>query len=197
MPVWRLQTTVWFDSILPRDGLTINPHFDDHGITSDPEGLCADLAAALDAWASTQAANQIQVRAYDAQGTPPVFPQGDVIINATKTRVSPIPRELALCLSYFSGQNRPRYRGRLYMPIQLFETAVSLTVRPSGSTQSKVLAFATALKDLGGPDVDWVVYSRLDDAARPVTGYWVDDEWDVVRSRGLRSSARLTGSASE
>ena len=197
MPVWRLQTTVWMDSLLPRDGLTINPHFDDHGVGTDPQGLCDDLAAALDQWASTQAAHQIQVKAYDAQGTAPVFPQGDTIINDGLFRSSPIPRELCLCLSYFSGQNRPRHRGRLYMPIQLFETAVSLTVRPSGSTQTKVLSFANDLKNLGGADVDWVVYSRIDDEARPVTGYWVDDEWDVIRSRGLRSSGRLTGTASE
>jgi hypothetical protein len=38
-----------------------------------------------------------------------------------------------------------------------------------------------------------VVYSRREKVARPVTNYWVDDEWDTVRSRGLRSSTRVTG----
>jgi len=30
-----------------------------------------------------------------------------------------------------------------------------------------------------------------------VSNWWVDDEWDTVRSRGLRPDIRVTGTVSE
>lgn len=195
MPIWRLNVEAAGDSVLPRDAMTITPHFNDGGVGSDPQGLCDDLCAAMASYYSP--ARQIEVTAYDAQGTPPVVPQGYAIANVGVAPASQMPREVAICLSFFSEFNRPRLRGRLYVPAGLIMAASTITGRPTLGHRTKVGELAPILQDLGGLDVDWCVYSRVDDEARAVTDWWVDDEWDTIRSRGLRATTRLTGVTSE
>jgi hypothetical protein len=194
MPVWRLQTTWQLDSAFPKDGITITPHFNDAGALTSPDSLCEDLATALQTWVA--ATGQLTIRAYDAQGTVPVLPQGEAIRNAGAVMNLAQPRELAICLSFFNERNAARRRGRLYIPKALADNT-SLGLRPSGAQQTKVAALAPIFANLGGADVDWCVYSRADDQARPVTNWYVDDEWDIVRSRGLRSTSRLSGTTTE
>ena len=191
MPVWRLQVSFGADSAFPRDRIVITPHFNDRGIGTDPGGLCQDLATALKAWSLVT--REINVRAYDAQGAVPVFPQGDRTTDVGITPASSGPRELSLCLSFYAGQNRPKYRGRLYLPNFMLNAAGTPGVRPSATSQSKLEALVPIFAGLGGADVDWCVYSRVDNVARKVSNYWIDDEWDVMRSRGLRPATRLQG----
>lgn len=191
MPVWRLQCAFGADNNLPRDRVVFTPHFDDHGIATDPQGLCDDLSTALAAWAG--GGREVHVKAYDAQGTPPVFPQGDSLRNANVCPPSSVPRDVAICLSFYSERNLPRRRGRLYVCPAVCGISVT-AVRPSSTvTQDKVAALVPIFADLGGIDVDWSVYSRADDVARPVTDWFIDDEWDTVRSRGLRATTRTIG----
>lgn len=194
MPIWKLQTTIWSDSVLARDGFTITPHFNDGGVGSDPQGLCDDLAAAVSAWAQGNT-HQVEVKAYDAQGAAPVYPAGEKMLNIGSSPASPCPREVALCLSFYSERNVPRQRGRLYIPAALLGYADG--VRPVEEQQQKAADLAPIFADLGGVDVDWCVYSRADNVARPVSNWWVDNEWDTVRSRGLRATSRMTGTAAE
>lgn len=193
MPIWKLQTSIWQDSVLPRDAFVITPHFNDQGVGTDAQGLCDDLADAIDVWLPN--VNQINVKAYDAQGASPVYPQGDATRNVGASPASNCPREVALCLSFFSTRNIPSSRGRLYIPCP----AMSITtgVRPTLTNRQQVADLAPIFEQLGGVDVDWVVFSRRDNVARPVTDWWVDDEWDTIRSRGLRATTRLTGTTSE
>jgi hypothetical protein len=193
VPVWRLQTSWAMDSALPRDRLVITPHVDDHGALTDPQGLCDDLVAALQGWMNST--GEVAVRAYDAEGTVPVFPAATSVVNSGAFMSRDVPRELALCLSFYSERNLPRRRGRLYLPLPLIGTAMSK--RPNIGHIEAATSLAAILQNLGGPDVDWVVYSRRDQVARPVTNWWVDDEWDVQRSRGLRSTSRTAGTTSE
>jgi hypothetical protein len=193
MPIFRLQVAWQIDSAFPRDAMVITPHFNDVGITTDADSLCEDLATALEAWDTTP--TQVTVKAYDAQGTPPVFPTGSAIRNEGVIASSNWPREVAVCLSYYSEQNVPRKRGRLYIPIGVMGSAN--TLRPEGAVRTKVGELAAIFADLGGPDVDWCVYSRMDDTARSVSHWWVDDEWDTVRSRGMRATTRTLGTVSE
>lgn len=195
MPIWRMNVECAGDSVLPRDAMTITPHFNDGGVGSDPQGLATDLCIAMAAY--YQGTRQVEVTAYDAQGTPPVNPAGYAIVNVGAAPVSEHPREVAVCLSFYSEFNRPRLRGRLYLPMVALGFAGGLQVRPSSTVRTKVGALAPILQDLGGLDVDWCVYSRVDDTARAVTDWWVDDEWDTVRSRGLRPTTRLVGTTSE
>lgn len=195
MPVWRLQTTFHYDTGLPRDGMVITPHFDDGGALTDPQGLCADLAAALDDLAAVK--TQITVKAYDAQGTVPVFPQGEAQVRTGTFGSSGGPREVALCLSFFAERNLPRTRGRLYFPHAFISAGSPSGIRPTQILMESLGMAADVFQELGGTDVDWVVYSGRDDAARPVTDWFVDDEWDTIRSRGLRPNTRVTGTTSE
>jgi hypothetical protein len=199
MPVWRLQASVWNDSTLPRDAMTITPHFNDAGVGTDPQGLCEDLAEGLNGYYSgVVGGRQITVKAYDAQGTAPVYPQGEATLNLGAAPPSYMPREIAVCLSFFSERNIPRRRGRLYVPMAAIPTGTAgLDGRPGAGTRGVIAQLAPILQGLGGADVDWCVFSRMDGVARPVTDWWVDDEWDTIRSRGLRPTTRTTGTTSE
>jgi hypothetical protein len=193
MPIWRLQASWQLDTALPRDKVVITPHFDDKGATTDPQNLCDDLLSGI--LAITPFAGEVQVKAYDAQGTVPVYPQGDALVQKGLSASWAAPREIAVCLSFYSQRNVKRQRGRLYMPAG-FLGQVSLGLRPP-SPLPKMESMVTLLKDLGGVDVDWCVYSRVLDRAFPVTNWWYDNEWDVQRSRGGRSTLRVLGTTSE
>ena len=194
MPLWRLQVQIAADTTLPRDALVLTPHFNDAGALTDPESLCQDLADGIAAWSAVP--RQVIVTAYDAQGTPPVFPAASAIVNTGVAPESGMPREIAVCLSFYATRNLPRQRGRLYIPA--LAMGLSLGVRPTlGGARQKVADLVPILADLGGADVDWSVFSRRDAVARSVSNWWVDDEWDTVRSRGLRPSARTEGTVDE
>lgn len=197
MPVWRLQTSIGGDSPDARDRFVITPHVDDADLTTSPQELCDDWADQIAQWYAG-ASRQIEVTAYDAQGTPPVFPQGHAILNAGAFPISQCPREVAICLSFYSERNLPRQRGRLYIPFALLTQSQSVnTARPTTPAQTLVGDLAQRLADLGGTEVDWVVYSRVDDEARPVSNWYVDNEWDTIRSRGLRPTERVAGTVDE
>lgn len=196
MPVWRLQCAMASDTAFVRDKAIITPHFNDQGVGTDPQQLCDDLSTALVTYFNLQA-RQVEVTAYDAQGTPPVDPQGYSIRNAALVPAATSPREIAVCLSFYSGTNRPTRRGRLYLPFWMLGGSGTLAGRPASVTRDKVGALAPILANLGGVDVDWCVWSRKEKVARPVTNWWVDDEWDTVRSRGLRPTVRLEGTTTE
>jgi hypothetical protein len=203
MPVLRLQVSFGADTAFPRDRLVITPHFNvgfalpepnDLNPSPDAQALCNDLGDALQTWSGQ--VRELTVKAYDAQGSVPVFPIGSTVRGLGAFPASNGPREIALCLSYYSGRNIPRYRGRLYIPMVVALQGAG-SPRPTPANQTKVAALAPIFANLGGTNVDWVVYSRLDDTARPVSNWYVDDEWDNVRSRGFRSTARLTGTLNE
>lgn len=198
MPIWKLQSSFAMDSTLPRDRMVITPHFKDDGIGTDPQGLCDDLAAALSAWWIV--AGEVIVTAYDAQGSKPVYPQGNAVVNPGAAPNASAPREVAVCLSYYSTRNIPSYRGRLFIPFCVMQSGGGVGnagLRPSSATRDKVGELAGIFANLGGPDVDWCVFSRRDNVARSVSNWWVDDEWDTVRSRGLRPTTRLAGAVNE
>lgn len=196
MPIWRLQTIFQLDTAFPRDAMVITPHFDDHGILSDPGNLCSDLAAAMAGKPGIRA-TKVTVKAYDAQGTPPVYPVAQASVNDLTIGQTAVPREMCLCLSFFSERNIPSQRGRLYIPADFVVASGAMGKQPSSPQMTSVADFATIFKDLGGVDVDWSVYSRKHDKAYPVSDWWVDNEWDTMRSRGLHSTNRITGQVNE
>jgi hypothetical protein len=102
------------------------------------------------------------------------------------------PREVALCLSYFSERNLPRFRGRMY--IGPWSNAFE---RPDFNQRNQLVQLAAALGAVGGPDVDWGLWSPTRNAFSKITAGWVDNEWDTVRSRGLKATTRNTFTTSE
>ena len=195
MAILRLQCSFMYDTAFPRDRMVITPHFNDADALTSEQELCDDLADALVLWAG--ATGEVSVKSYDAQGTPPVYPNGEAVRNEGIVDSTNYPRELSLCLSYYSERNIPRRRGRLYLPIPIVGNSANASILPTQTQIDKAMALAPILADLGGTEVDWVVFSRAANAAYPVSNYWVDNEWDVQRSRGLRATTRAQGTVGE
>lgn len=196
MPIYRLQTSVWFDSLAEHDAYMINPVVHDTGVTSNPTNLANDWLTLLEtSFTPIQTTTRRRCKVYDCQGTKPVFPAAEVEVG-TLAPASKCPRELALCLSFHDGLNRPKHRGRLYIPAAFFLTSNNADVRPTSGNQNDVAQIATGLAALGGVDVDWNIWSPTDHVGRKVAHWWIDDEWDIIRSRGRKPTSRLEANTS-
>lgn len=104
------------------------------------------------------------------------------------------PREVSLCLSFYGERNVPSRRGRLYLgPFNQSD----LTERPSLDLRTSLGFLAQDIGNLGGVDIDWVVYSPKLNTYAKVTNWWIDDEWDTQRQRGLKATHRVSGVTSE
>lgn len=184
MAIYRVTMQFPRDSALPRDLITVNPHF--NGDNAD--ALLGVLQANLQAWPPTST-NPFTLKAYDAAQAPPSFPLATRTVAGT-TPVTTIPREIALCLSYYTGFNRPRYRGRLFLPAGWLTTAIGL--RPTLQQRDSAIQFATNVLTKTLPQgTNWVVWSKTEHKSMGgVNNVWVDDEWDTVRSRGLKPTTR-------
>lgn len=102
------------------------------------------------------------------------------------------PREVAVCLSYYAGRNLPRLRGRMYIgPWQ----QADMMERPA-AVRTQAMGIGTGIAALGGLDCDWKQYSPTNNLFTTVSNYWCDNEWDTVRSRGLRGDTRLLAATS-
>jgi hypothetical protein len=185
MATFRATLSFPMDTALPKDACSINPHF----AGADAQAL----ANALHTNVKAQTANvghPFTVKIYDAAAPPPSYPLATVTEPGSPPQ-SAVPREVALCLSYYTTYNRPRYRGRLYMPVTWFTSVAN--VRPSGAIQQAVIDWAKAVFGTGMPQsTNWVVWSTVEKKAMGgVSNIWVDDEWDTIRSRGLSATARV------
>lgn len=162
----------------------------------DLENLAQDLAESYrDHWLGSSAAREIRVKVYD-YGPPPQYPLASVVLNEGSKANLNGPGEVALCLSFYHDHPRPRYRGRVYLPVAV--NSGTLPANPGTSRMSDAIAQAQAFGALGGANVDWSVFSTKDNTARKVTHVWVDDEWDTIRSRGIPpKTARATWTTSE
>lgn len=191
MAIIRAQVSFGADLPDPRHRLQITPHFNAQDY--DPIGgtnwqtLCDDLAAAMSTY--TGGSREVQVKLYNAEQAPPAFPKATKTLNPGLYPASSGPRELAICLSYKGGDG-PRRRGRLYVPFPL-QNSSSVGVRPPQTHRQKVADLAPLLRALGGANVQWGVWSRMDQEFYPADSAYVDDEWDVIRSRGLAPTNRL------
>jgi len=183
MGTYRAAIAFPADTALPRDEMQITPHY-----TGDnPDALAQALKANLIAH-NTVGAKPFTITIYDALKAPPSYP----LAVAEQTGTVPntgAPREVTLCLSYYSGFNRPSYRGRLYLPHTLI--GGTLGTRPSGAQMQACLDFAQVLSQ-GLPTAHrWGVFSRKLKQCFTIGHAWVDDEWDIQRSRGMRGTTRL------
>jgi hypothetical protein len=181
--IFRVKMSFQIDSTLPRDAMTLTPHF----FGDDAQALADRLKTNLLANASVGATLPFTVKVYDEQKDPPNYPLATAS-NGTGMKASGVPREVALCLSYYSTYNRPTTRGRLYIPASFAGGALNL--RPSQTQIDNVLAFKNVLTNGLPAGHNWVVYSKKMDQSYGVSQAWVDDEWDTVRSRGLKSTTR-------
>lgn len=196
MPNGRFQVAI-FNAANPlaRDHIMNTFYLEFGSILTDDDWdqLCED---ACGVWVSRgaypQEVDTVRVTGYDMADAKPRVPK------ATHTAaIAGIaqggPREVACCLSYFAGVNRPRTRGRMYMgPWQQSDCGQ----RPDSGVRGRLETVAEGISGLGGIDTQWVQYSPTTNTFHDVSDFWIDDEWDTVRSRGLRATTRLTGTVS-
>lgn len=185
MATWRTQIAFQLDSALPKDQVVITPHF----IGGAAQPLADALVTKVKGLTNVGAAVPFTVKVYDVSIPKPNPPAGQATnVGAGSPAATGHPRELALCLSYYGTQNQPRYRGRLYIPSAFITGTMGL--RPTSTQRNDCLAWVTAFTTGLPSGCHWAIYSTKLLAATNVTKAWCDDEWDVVRSRGLRSTVR-------
>lgn len=195
----RVATSVWHSSTAPRDAAMINPVFNNTGglfTDTDWGDFADDWLDAFQTWSGIGTTNQIQCKVYDVDGLPPHPPIVEKLRNPGVVSQVGSPREIAVCLSFYAGTNTKRRRGRLYVPYYWLFPASSLAGRPSSTVMNKVGDLATVLSGAGGVDIDWSVHSQVSNSTNKVTHWWVDDEWDTQRKRGLRPTTRVEGNVS-
>ena len=183
MATFKAVLSFQYDSALPRDEIKLTPHF----TGTDALGLANALSNNLKNQPNIGATLPFSVKIYDAMQAPPSYPLATVT-NPGTPPTSGHPREVALCLSYYSGYNRPTSRGRLYIPAHFLTGA--LAARPNPGQITEALNFKNVLTTVLPNNTHWSVFSKTLKTPYVVTDYWVDDEWDTVRSRGMKGVTR-------
>lgn len=183
----------------PRDAHMITPSFRHQTDLLDFDvgwqGLADDLHAAVKGWTTFAGNRSLTVKLYRIGGAKPNRPQAIKSDNVAIFPEVSMPRELAVCLSFYGGQNRADQRGRLYVPAWVCTTAAP-QVRPHSAYTDVVKALPPLLAALGGVNVDWGVWSPTRNAFTRAEKWYVDDEWDVQRRRGLVPTTRALVSTS-
>ena len=139
---------------------------------------------------------KIEVRAYDMADAKPRPERAFSTVTRTGSITASAP-QVAVCLSYYSGRNLPRNRGRIYTgPYTNTARLVPATI------QDDLIAMGQAFANLGGVNVDWSVWSPTTaagggDGSKSISDIWVDNSWDIVRSRKLKGTARKTATINE
>lgn len=187
----------------PKNTFVINPCFRRQMDLTDPlsgtdaQQLVDDMASLLDTWYGTTP-GQLTVKAYNLQGSKPNYPLATKTLRAGQFYTAFGPGQLAICLSFYGTQNIPQHRGRLYIPIALLKpTATQLIGQQVDSgLRTKVQGLVAPFAGLGGTNVDWIVWSRVAGAATKVQNYFIDDTYDIIRSRSYKGTTRTTGTTS-
>lgn len=192
MALWSAQVMVGGDSALARDYMVNTLHFNGVGTflaaETDVSSIADDLAGIYVGLPGVSTTREVRVRIYNLDDPKPRPIKAEAVRNQGNFPPTGAPREVALCLSFYADRNLPRQRGRIYVPALFL--GGSQGGRPSAAQMTVLTDLYTDLTNLGGTDLEWSVYSRMDDVHRQVQHGWVDDEWDTVRSRGLRSTTR-------
>jgi hypothetical protein len=195
--IYKVAIGVHCDTLLPRDVMQCTPHFRDATGVASPATVCTQIAALMGTFLQQTAQGTVKVYMEDFNPTNPHNPLATADFGTPGQVLNSYgPREIALVCSYYAGQNVKRYRGRMYVPLTWQRTAgggalANPGVRPVPSHMSAALSFgATELKGPRSNGWHWCVASTVDKVGRDVTDYWVDDEWDIIRSRGLKGTDR-------
>lgn len=136
----------------------------------------------------TYYAKNVWVKVYDHAAplhSPPVYTT--LYTGAGTTPVG--PRQVAVCLSFYSGLNIRGQRGRIYIgpwPEGLVHEYVQ-----SGQL-SQLLALAGDIKNPGGADVIHRIHHVKTDSFSNVSNYFINNRWDTMRSRLPKETTRVT-----
>jgi len=107
-----------------------------------------------------------------------------------------LPVDVALCISWATGRAGRSYRGRTYLPPQHENQNDDSTGSMPKMLQTTITGYAiNASFLLGALDDDstpLVVYSRKLGTFEPITGGYINDEWDTQRRRSKSQPATRT-----
>lgn len=183
---------------LPTDRYVNNFHFNDFTATPPAGGdyvaVGSAIALAYEGVASFLQAEVTfpEIRMYDMDEPTPREPTFFLPGPASQPSgvATRLPREVALCLSYYGDRNIPRQRGRLYFgPLA---AAVDSSDRPPLALRQALIQFGYDLYNaLDGEAARWIVHSPTINGKTEITDLWVDDAWDTMRSRGSEPSSRI------
>lgn len=180
------------DSDLPENTFTNTLYFNISG--SGPlnpaqwDTLCADLHTLYTDYTkpSFTGGRRVTVKAYDMADAEPRPIKGQYTEPAAGTLPAGAP-QVALCLSYYADRNLPRQRGRIYTG-----PWANSQINPSQATIDSLITLANGFLNLGGVDVDWSLYSPTTGDHTRINHGWVDNSWDIIRSRKFKATARTT-----
>lgn len=189
MPNYRVQVVGQpFTTDVERDWITNVLHY--AAPTTTPAALGAAVGAAYTANADLGASTwaNLYVKVYDVSlpaHSPPVYQY-----SHPGTGLGALaPRQIALCLSFFSGLNIRGQRGRIYLgPWQM----VKVSEFASTSVLTSCITMANALKHPGGADVIHQIWHPKTASWSNVSNYFVNNRWDTMRSRLPKETARQT-----
>lgn len=197
---YKFQITMPQVSTLPRDVISHTFHMQ-HSVggllSTDLDSVCQASAELFQKhYGGLAGGHKVTCKVYE-MGAAPQIPKSEKTVG-TLSWPANCPREIALCLSFAKRANVPRERGRLFMSVGAYlgSPLVSVTTeRPNATLLSRVAGlYHTAnesLPDLGGIDWKFGVWSPTNSAFYQTSQAWVDDEWDTVRSRGVRPTTRV------
>lgn len=198
MAVQRFTISMPVYDLMPRNRISNTIHLDRVGVApgdGDLENMCSDIVAMYQTRYGN-ASKEIRCTAYDVDAVPN-YPRASVVANEGLAWATSHPHEIALCLSFYGDYRGNRNeRGRIYLMPQIAAGGIGITERPSSIAMQWALDFFSAsnasFPDLGGADWKFGTYSRNLKTLAQAQHAWVDDEWDTVRSRGLRATTRVT-----
>lgn len=199
VPVYKFVISMPVTDTLPRNRISNTIHMEHVNVQqgTDLGAICDDLVA-MYATRYGHADKEIACKAYDTDAVPN-YPRASSVINAGVAWPCQMPHEIALCLSYYGDYaGNKNERGRIYLMPQLTGQVGGSVERPSPAMMQWALDFYTAsnasFPDIGGIDWKFGVYSPTRKTFKQSQHAWVDDEWDTMRSRGLRPTTRLEAS---
>lgn len=206
MPIVRVNAILAASTDFPADAIVNTFHF---GAATGTEQDLTDAVAAFygttGEWLSPMVKRSTNVHyavAYDMTDPEPRQPVAVTQFTLPAANASTsLPAETCVCVSYQaaapSGEQRGRYRGRIYFgPLTGEASEMSGSYpRPDttliGALVEGAEELATAAAGLSSP---WGVWSRADATFRPLVGGHIDNEFDTQRRRGRRATSRTTWS---
>lgn len=198
MAVQRFTISMPVYDLMPRNRIANTIHLERVGAApgdGDLDQMCNDIVAIYQHHYAN-AAKEIRCTAYDVDAVPN-YPRASVVVNEGQAWTTSHPHEVALCLSFYADyRGNKNTRGRIYLMPQIAAGGIGITERPSSTAMQWALNFFSepnnSFPDLGGLDWKFGIWSRNLKSFAQAQHAWVDDEWDTVRSRGLRATTRIT-----
>ena len=212
MPIHEVKVAFHDDSGLPEDDIVNTFHFST--VAGSSAGLGAVLLGLMDEFydspTSAPSGNALSnyfpatlaspatVKCYNLSDAPPRVPYFTGTFGHGATG-SALPREIALRITAHAAlpsgvDARNRRGGPFFGPL---EDNANVNGRPAADLLLVARLAADRLRanaqnTLVPADLEWVIYSPTEGQGYPIVGGWVDDEFDIVRSRGLRRTAKNT-----